>query len=680
MRPFGRCGRLLHFTIVTSFVGIAGCGCDTARCSTLAFVHHRLGRLGCLAQEACLRMSLRRTLDLALLTLLALGALAGSGGAQTQDCQNTPEGRVCRIQQPITAGTQVDAETQRGLGLIKISSGCSATLLRRFWVLTARHCVTVDGMVAGLLAPPRSLLVTADWAPDRAGIPSRIHDFAVNATPGSAPSSDIVLLYLGSADLGPVDSQPIYAVGRDQGGGSVILSGRLTTADRVTQYGQGFSTFARGVFGTPSAVPSGGLGIYRSAPFTPSSITSTGYDLVANGASQIGHGGDSGGPTVVTRNGFGVGIAGVQSTCRSTGYIPNTPRASQNWLWATGISACQYVATEPFLREIYTATGESPSVRSTLFERHVDGKIWKYDGRGECSTSACPGWTEIDHNPATRDLVTARFTLFQRHADGRIWKYDGTGQCTVSACPGWTEIDHNPNTVAIAGGNNGLYQLHGDRRIWKYDGEGSCAATACPGWTEIDHNPATRDIVAARGTLFQRHADGRIWKYSGTDKCSVSACPGWTEIDHNQRTAAIAGGADVFYQRHVDGRIWKYDGRGTCTVSACPGWTEIDHNPATRDIVASGSALFQRHADGRIWKYDGRGTCTVSACPGWTEIDHNPATRDIVASGSALFQRHADGRIWKYDGNGQCTASACPGWTEIDHNARTATIVAVEPF
>jgi hypothetical protein len=127
----------------------------------------------------------------------------------------------------------------------------------------------------------------------------------------------------------------------------------------VTQYGSGFSTFASGVFGTPTAVPASGLGAYRSARFTPSSITASGYELAMNGASQVGHGGDSGGPTVVTRNGVGVGIAGVQSTCRTTGYIP---KASSTWQWGTGISACQHVATDPFRDDINRAIRESPAL------------------------------------------------------------------------------------------------------------------------------------------------------------------------------------------------------------------------------------------------------------------------------------------------------------------------------
>jgi hypothetical protein len=82
-----------------------------------------------------------------------------------EPCQDTPEGRICKVQQPITAGTAVDAQLQRRLGLVTVNGGCSGTLLRRFWVLTARHCVTTNGTVGGPLAPASSVLVTAEWSP-----------------------------------------------------------------------------------------------------------------------------------------------------------------------------------------------------------------------------------------------------------------------------------------------------------------------------------------------------------------------------------------------------------------------------------------------------------------------------------------------------------------------------------
>ena len=39
--------------------------------------------------------------------------------------------------------------------------------------------------------------------------------------------------------------------------------------------------------------------------------------------------------------------------------------------------------------------------------------------------------------------------LYQLHADERMWKYDGVGRCTATACPGWIEIDHNAATASI---------------------------------------------------------------------------------------------------------------------------------------------------------------------------------------------------------------------------------------
>ena len=325
----------------------------------------------------------------------------------------------------------------------------------------------------------------------------------------------------------------------------------------MTEYGQGLSTLAFGIFGgTPPATPSGGDGLYRSARFSGSdirNITDYNFDLATNAANQSAGAGDSGGPVFVTVDGADVGIAGVFSGCQVS-HLPNAPPTTDPWKWANKISSCTFTSTAAFIGEILSVIGEMPDVGGIFFQRHGDERLYKYNNKGKCTSEACPGWREIDHNPNTRDLAAASGTVFQRWVDGRIYKYDGVGRCTQSDCPGWTEIDRNPSTKQIVGGASGFFQLHSDETIWKYDGASRCDAGGCPGWTEIDHTPRTQQIVVALGTLYQIQVDGKIWKYDGTGSCTRTFCPGWTLIDRSTRTAAIAGGRGGFYQKHVDGK------------------------------------------------------------------------------------------------------------------------------
>jgi hypothetical protein len=254
---------------------------------------------------------------------LIAAALCGTlvpADAQTV-CRDTPEGRVCTVQQAIVAGTLVPVETQQELGLVTVGGGCSGTLVNRFWVLTADHCLTTNGTVNGPVAALNNVPITAAWSP-RTVIPTRF----VRNWGGSGV--DLALVFLGAGDFGTARIQLFFV-------------DELETTMRVVKFGRGIFQYASA--GPPPA-PSVGDGRYRTAIFTPSAASGTAYTLPTNGSGQVGNGGDSGGPDVVIApNNVLLGIAGVQSTCVPTASVPGMASPSI-WTWVTAISSCTSAA------------------------------------------------------------------------------------------------------------------------------------------------------------------------------------------------------------------------------------------------------------------------------------------------------------------------------------------------
>jgi hypothetical protein len=149
---------------------------------------------------------------------------------------------------------------------------------------------------------------------------------------------DVALIFLGGSDFGSEynRTQPLAFVSIQPGG-------------LMRKYGRGISTFATGT-SPANAVPAVNDGRYRTAQFAASNGNFFGYRLNINNTGQVGNGGDSGGPDIaIGPGGVSQGIAGVQSTCNATGFVPGMPRT---WTWATGISTCTSARVDNIRNEI----------------------------------------------------------------------------------------------------------------------------------------------------------------------------------------------------------------------------------------------------------------------------------------------------------------------------------------
>jgi hypothetical protein len=308
---------------------------------------------------------------------------------------------------------------------------------------------------------------------------------------------------------------------------------------------------------------------------------------------------------------------------------------------------------------IVASAGATPAgpPSDPLFQLHNDNSVWASTGV-TCSSGACPGWNEIDHNTLAVQLAAGDGTVFERRSNGSVWEWTG-GACQGSVCDGWVPLDHNATTINITAGAGNVFELHTGGAIWRATGLACPSTVSCPGWQELDTNAGTVQISAGAATLFQRHSDGSVWQSTGA-ACAAN-CPGWTEIDSTPTTSAISAGSDTVYEMRSDHSIWRYTGSG---------WADLDNDAGTSAISAGGGTVYLIRTNGAIWRWTGAVCTSASSCPGWTLINNNPSSSAIRAGATTVYEIQSDSThsIWESTGTACVSTASCPGWVQLDNN------------
>lgn len=368
------------------------------------------------------RLSMLRGLPLVLAALPAC-----SGNFDGSD----PE-RLDTSQQEIIGGTTV---TTDNVGTPRVSSpagGCSGTMLRRQWLLTAGHCVTTNGAIGGPSATPSSVsaqLLNGSNAPVGTGI-------------WRHPTSDVALVRL--------NATPLNAAGQP-------VSNRLYPGDVAGLVSQSLPVQGWGNNTITSCNPFGGagFGVLRTGNITLSSVTSTGFTSVPN-AGVIQWTGDSGSAMLGSIGGF-LRPVGVESTgtCTSSPLAVTSighVRGDYFRAWANGIIGTAPAAGTP------AAFERADAVSVIIYPHFQTNRIREL--------SLTSSWQVNDLNTAAGSsvLASSEVSAYVRNDSASAIVFRGTdGHVRELALKnGWVATDVSGAGAAVASGSRPAAYVRSD--------------------------------------------------------------------------------------------------------------------------------------------------------------------------------------------------------------------------
>jgi hypothetical protein len=537
-------------------------------------------------------------------TLLVIaGAIAFASVAVTQ------EPRTGKVQQGLVAGTEVSNDVQQKMGLVTLSSGCSGSLLRSNWILTAAHCVDDENAaMPGTYTNRQANTITITFS--GTGLTPEVRTAAEIIT--FRPNDVAIVRVQVPFNTHDFDNREIY-----QG---------KTKGLRVRVLGRGINQFAQN--GNPVQQD----GKYREGVFDVDAADDTTYSYPSkNGVSVAG--GDSGGPAFVKGEGSADFdpvdlIVGVTSNCQiqcTPGKMCGKAAAPNNWTWVTATPRCTDAAVGPVWNQIvkrlepphqYDAGFTPTSVMSEmLYSVRRDGSLW---------------WQRDDIGFSASGVAAHKFTNALKISEG--WD---------------TPVDILP------GGGGTIYVLrrNGDLDWYRHqgyqDGEAKWAGpiTVGTGW-----NACKQIIPMGDGVLYCIRPDGSLqWNKHNNYQDGQGGYGGWAQpaktvsSGHwDQYKLVFAGGNGVFYVVLNDGRVFWYR-----------------HN-AYRDAIAMPAVLGR--PGGEAWAQTWEGPKEIGH--GWSGI-----AKAFSTGYGHIYGLYPNGEFYAYIHAGWEDGSAKWGnWSRINGN------------